>query len=491
MAKARPWLINAIRRHPESINQPNALGQTALHLSVFWPEGLQYLLDAGADIDAGDHDGITPVFYAAIHLLPKPLIVLAGRACLLHMTRHRPSEARRREGLSLLQCVLQEWGLVRRDKTEATFDAIIKVVVERRHNLKVLAQSSLDAKAVERLQLSNEAVLDRNASTAISMMGEKIDVPAWLAHLTWEHSTVYHIEFVTLQWLQRLWDAGFREIDEPDEWGHSPLMVHRVRDRYRNIDYWEAQSWFVTNGADLYRRQKYVFSKRRIEDYNKTSSTTAWHYLAYQLGEYNMGGSVQRFFPDLEPFSEQARHLILYVLTESPSDSCDCPCSAKGCRASTMMGKNFTRWALCLQVSQELAQFLNIDQPSLAWLRGEMIRFNTFEKLDLRHTCCQMDYAEGPQRFVICEPYDEDEIHEIHEEQAEQIEKLEALLIEFDNKYEESGSTFSDFMGGYWLDRMKEVLSEEGPVDHEALEDMGIVLRKKEKSSPSASDDDE
>ena len=136
-----------------------------------------------------------------------------------------------------------------------------------------------------------------------------------------------------------------------------------------------------------------------------------------------------------------------------------------------------------LHVSQALAQVLSIEQPSLAWLRVEMIRFNTFEKLDLGHTCCVMTFDYDAHAYAIHERYGDEEIHEIQEEQAEQIEKLETLLKEFDNKYEESGSTFNDFMDGYWTDRMNEVLTEEGPVDHEALEDMGIVLRREDNSS--------
>ncbi|KAH8753749.1 ankyrin repeat-containing domain protein [Hyaloscypha sp. PMI_1271] len=46
-------------------DQDNLLGQSALHLAVFRPQHLEILLDAGADANARDRHGITPLMYAA------------------------------------------------------------------------------------------------------------------------------------------------------------------------------------------------------------------------------------------------------------------------------------------------------------------------------------------------------------------------------------------------------------------------------------------
>ena len=329
MAKSRPQLINAIRRHPELINQPNTLGQTALHLSVHWLEGLQYLLEAGAEIDAIDQYGLTAIFYAATLSLREPLNVLAGKDCVLYKSGHQLSGALQQ--ISLLERVIDLWEYARNDKLEAIFDTIIKLVVERRRKLTQLARISLDVQAVGELRLSNEAVLDRHASTAISMLSEKIDVPAWLKYLTREHSTVYHIGSLTWRQVQRLWDAGFREIDELDEWGRSPLMVQYLNlDIGDFIDYWELAAWLVAKGADLHHRQERVFRKR-YEDgdegkylSNKESSTTALHYLAANSGRYlwppfgRKMESFRRFVYGLVAVSEQGRRLVLHMLSLSP-----------------------------------------------------------------------------------------------------------------------------------------------------------------------------
>ena len=507
MAKSRSLLINAIRQHPESIDQPNVLGQTALHLSVYWLEGMQDLLEAGADIDAIDQEGLTPIFYAAGLLLHEPLSFLAGKKCVLYKSNIWSLGATSR--MSLLEWVLVLWRFDKEDESVVILDTIIRLVVERRRELEVLARASLDARAVEGLLLSTEGVLDRNASLAVSMLrSKKIDVPACLTHLTREHSTIYHVYTLTLGQVQRLWDAGFREIDELDMLGLSPLMANGELFGNTSRKCWEVATWLVEKGANLHRRQERVFQQRYENGYKrsylstKASSTTALHYLGAisgtELGEsYRARTDYGWLVSRLQAVSWQGRRLRLDVLSEPLPDSCNCACSAMGCTAYTMMAKclvTTSRSVLggsiasaqeeLLIVSQAFAQVVSVERPSLARLRVETIRFNTFEKLDLRHTCCDMTCDHDADAFIIHQRHGDEEIHKIQEEQAEQMEKLETLLEEFKNKSEESGSTFNDFMNGYWSDRMSEVLAEEGPVDREALEDMGIVLRKEDISSP-------
>lgn len=502
--------MKAIRRHPESISQPNALGQTALHLSVYWPEGLRYLLEAGANFNAVDFFGLTAIYYTIILGLREPLNVLAGKECFLH-TADR----------SLLESVIAyhpyefiDFSKAFKEELQVTLDSIIRIVVERRQKLEVLARTLLDAEAVESLRLSSEAVLDHKASRAISLLRQKTNIPAWLTNLTREQGTVYHISGMTRRHAQTLWDAGFREIDELDEWGLSPLMTLAASQfddcYYDYAEHWGAMVWLIAKGADLHCRQEFVFREdadgtmSRLS--KKMSSTTALHYLAAELGLQRTRSTFSERkedngwpFLDGEAVSEEFRRLQIHILTDDLPDSCDCGCSAMGCRGYTMFAKTVVGYIQpslsratieirersrerLLQVPPALPRLLDGDSPSLAWLPLEMIRFNTFEKLDLRHTCCQFndwnDFNDVEEASLICEPYDDEEIHEIQEEQAEELEKLENLLVEFENKYLESGSSLKEFLGGYWKDRMNEVLSEESPVDHEALKKMGIVLRK-------------
>lgn len=336
---------------------------------------------------------------------------------------------------------------------------------------------------------------------------------------------MYHIHKLTLRQAQVLWSAGFREVDELDGEGLTPLMVRDCPTAYELSNYWELVAWLVKKGADLLRRQNKSLYKPTTKNIhhpsrngrgqviklNKASSTTATHYLANQMGDFASRHDfrvekegIGLYLGEVEAFSEQARCLHRQVLSNALPDCCNCACSTAGCMPYTMMVKypvtkarrysyysNIEVRKAILQMSQALAQYLDIDQPSLAWLRREMIRFNTFERLELRHTCCEMDYFYDRDyaNEVIYEPYDDEEIHEINNEQAEQLERLESLLIEFQTEYDKSASTFCEFLEGYWTDRMNEVTSEKGPIDDEALRDMGIVMRKTSRTSSQSSGD--
>ena len=117
-------------------------------------------------------------------------------------------------------------------------------------------------------------------------------------------------------------------------------------------------------------------------------------------------------------------------------------------------------------MTHSIAQMLDVKQPSLAWLRHEMVGFNFFEALKLRHTCCAMDFWAGKEKMIY-ERYTNEECFETAEEKAELVERLQMLLVEFEDRYNESGLSFSEF-----LDRMAGVMSEEAPIDYKAMENL-------------------
>lgn len=479
------------------------------------------MLEAGAIVDTFDDFGASPIFYAAFLFLHEPFTVLAETQCLLH-TSSRKQEGWSEGTLLEHQIKWERFPYIERDipeatteKAEAILATTIRLVVERRRILEALVRTSLDGKDVERLQLSTETVLDRNATHAISMLRGRVDVPAWLTNLTRENATVYHMQYLTLRQAQFLWDAGFRETDKLDEWGLCPLMYCSELDLgFTSFDQWELVAWLVGIGADLYRWQQYTNHKRmaKDDDYpsndgygqiqlsNRASSTTALHYLASHWARWISHGGGRM----VEALSEQARCVQRHVLTEALPDCCSCACSIIGCMPYTLMAKypvmlarhetyipiTYVR-SRVLRITQAVAQYLEIDQPSLAWLRCEMIRLNTFEKLELHHTCCETNWlrTHAGYRNFIFERYGDEEKIEINEEQTEQLKKLETWLVEFNEKLDESASTFCEFLEGYWTDRMNEVLSEEVSIDHEVLEDMGIILREASTGSSQSSDD--
>ncbi len=64
-----------------AIDQPNALGDTPLHVTAAWGDlqGTQLLLDAGADVNARGEDGDTPLYSALLGNNPAVLELLLKR----------------------------------------------------------------------------------------------------------------------------------------------------------------------------------------------------------------------------------------------------------------------------------------------------------------------------------------------------------------------------------------------------------------------------
>lgn len=508
--------MKAVSQYPESINQSNALGQRPLHLSVFWPEGLQYLLRAGANVDAVDYRGFTAIFYASSLCLQEPLSILAGAHCALYRTLRYEYLYNHNYVMhaSLLQYSilrLEDFHRFRlnavKEEAEAVVDALISIVAERRRILEDLVRSSLDSFAIKQILGNDENVLDCNASYAIWMLGGMMDVPAYFQFLTRDLGTVYHIFGLTMRHVQILWDAGFHDIDDYDGYGLTPLMrcigrVHAksVLEDLRNYcDFWELVSWFVGKGADLHRLSKYIFLRGKVYLLNSAdgrlvkgliksrgvSSTTAMHYLASRLGCI-IRHHTEWIHGEAQSLSDYARRIQAYVLSSSLPDDCSCTCSIRGCIPYTVFIKSYSprksilSYRQNLLTTQALAKHLDVDQPSLAWFRKEMLRSNTFDRLELRHTCCNLEehwsHDFGSEGFLSV--YEDEEIAEMQEEQSEQLKRLEELLVEFETQYNQCKCTFHKFLGDYWVKRMDEVMSEKFPIDHKALTELNIVLRK-------------
>ncbi len=482
---------------------------------------MQLLLEAGGAVDVFDKFGGTPIYYAATAALHESFNILAGKECILYTQLHGEVE-------SILQIAIyvessatyrHRRSKASHEEAEGIVDTVIGLVAKRRQILEALARTSLDFQSIKQLRMSPETLLDFGSPLAVRLPREKPHVPASLENLLPLDGTVYHIKYLNQRQAHVLWEAGFHDIDEPDSLGHSALMKRRSGGIDENL---ELAEWLVGKGVNLHCRQKHAFGSRLdgVYESNRASSTTALHYLAsYWAGliyasfhtsilQTNQG--FENLLSSLSNLSEKSVRIFKTVLTDTLPDCCKCGCSIEGCRAYTMFVKSRILHALAdvlyvvygddiityawkrpLLVTQALAQLLDVDQPSLAWLRREMIRFNTFERLDIRHTCCWMaeDFSAPGYHDVIVEPNDDEERLEIMEEQAERLDRLETLLEEFEGKYTESGNTLSEFFDGYWEDRMVEVAREEAPIDHDALENIGVTLRRTGSASSCSSND--
>lgn len=399
-----------------------------------------------------------------------------------------------------------------------------------------LARISLDTESLKKLNLSDESLLDHKASLAASMLSEKFKVPNSLKRPL-SDCTVYHLSALNRRQAQSLWDAGFRDVDEFDEFGHSPLIVMMRTTAGYNLNS-ELVEWLVSKGANLDRRQAYAFAfdhqehllrsvpeEERAIKTEWTSYVTAAHYLALFFGRSFRRAEYWARAPDCfllngmsdeisSEMSSKVWRVFRKVLCDSPADCCACACSIGGCHPYTTMVKTIisgnlhylpplsfsSARKLALRYTEAVADLLDINQPRSIGFRQEMLRFNTFAKLRPRHTCCSTGVAMEcsgnywRHQNVIVELDDEEERREIREEQAETVQKLEELLLHFEKKYDEMAIPFVDFLRGYWKDHMKEFARtrySNKSINVKELESLGVTVHATDYASTDASEDEE
>ena len=127
--------------------------------------------------------------------------------------------------------------------------------------------------------------------------------------------------------------------------------------------------------------------------------------------------------------------------------------------------KDFFDWSL--HATEFLIDVIGPQNGYWEWLTGEIVRFHTFRKLELRHTCCEWD------RGGVTEP-EQEEIEEIRDEDHDRIQLLESVLHEF--KENLGDHTLITFFKGYWAERMQEVLEQRGELDKTKLRGIGVIL---------------
>ena len=506
----------AIKHAPHLISKPNAIGQTPLHLSMDWPEGIQILLNAGADVDAADKWRLTPISYAAQHHQHEALRLLEQAGCKLHyhplgyqdLVETLRADTIAHDGrLSHVQASVQA--------REATIDYIISLLRVRRQSLGNLVNTTLDPSLTKRLDMSPDKLLDHKASLAVAMLKENgIPVPRSLLSVEPKGKTVYHFEGRNINQARSLWQAGFRDVNELDDSGRSPLMGqggfgYTTGELQATL---ELLAWFLSKGADLHGLQRYAFRTaaenknepwRSLPSYltDARSSIRALHYIGQRLGHimlFFFTPCKHSYQPSLS-LGSSAKKLLRDIVSDTMRDACCCACSSGGCAAINFMLKRHledVRWRRnsfkssvyqVLRYTRCVAELSQIEESKITWLRSEMIRIITFERLGLKHTCCSAKNSSSYTGIVIAELGDEEDKEEIRKEQEEQVEKLESLIDEFEDKNQALGVPFVEFLSGYWHKRMKEVLREEVLVDRDQLRQIGVVMDEDSCTSSDAS----
>ena len=472
VCKSETEVLRILTSNPDAISEENDRGQSPLHLSCNWPQGMSLLLQFGGTkiINRPDNMNLLPLYYACtvgcvetVRLLLEADSAFFSKRVFIY---HRDGD------------VLQEAVDCHAD---TLLPLLIPALVNRRNRLQQLAFEHLPGHLYNSLGICPDRILDKQAyQTYIALADNGVLVPASLSCPS-RIQTVYH-KSLTPRSAEMLYEAGFLDIDEPDFQGVTPLMHVNFWSRGEDALY---LPWLLSKGA----RMDCILPGFKAGD----SKCMIVHQLAWKLGvsffgvhfrqrnkqSLNQDAALSKF--RLHP--ERLRNVLAEILVKPVFDECVCSCSNNGCCPATKFllasGKYnaqkvrlwFIDWILgCIEKVRDCN-----DAPD--WLLAEIIRFETFSKLGLTHTCRDMrSLYWGARPYYKCLTHEE--IKEIREEECLMIAQLDGLVAEFVAKYTELGVSLLEFFEGYWEGRMEEVLDESGSVDEEvrSLTELGVVL---------------
>ena len=462
-------VIRILRAKPSSINELNRRKLNPLHLANCWPRGIQLLLDAGANylVHQADICGGLPITYSihfrcfdAIELLVNAGSAFSSPAWICDWE----------EVLHILE----------REDEIPIF--LLSTLQERRRKLLDLAKLTLPAEVWADLDVPTDRLLDgRAAEIQRVLIDADIEIPESIS-VRWTPGAVYHGPIRSAKQADQLWDAGFRDIDSPNDLGRTPIMV---TDCHAKLEY---DQWLLDHGADLHGEIPSVHHNECGKGHRITGLTKI-HYVARNLG-WN-GRLLITSKVDSAPRVVNGP-LINFegLLTQTGClDDCHCACSSGGCAPFTVLLKTLNKSPnLYLKDPEEPSECRRLllqqlespghpasSAPMLSNIIEKVIRFETFEALQLTHTCCEFGLYSPSRRYTP------EEVQEIHEEWEELLSKHEDLVSEFCHKFQELGGTLTSFLEGYWQTRMDEVLKEEKPYSEEEirkLREMGVVLEE-------------
>ena len=344
----------------------------------------------------------------------------------------------------------------------------IQALVDRRRRLQDLAVACLPSEVLAQLQIRSDCLLNREAAKVYKLLRlHSIKVDDIEQEYEW---SVYDAVGSNLSVADRLWDDGFRDVDEVDDRGKTSLMRLDYSDLFRDspVSLLKKAYWLITKGSNAHR---------------KKSSSPALHFLGHAIGNaipsLKDDEDVRSEFSCLD---EDCRKLLWSIFYDDTRDSCDCACSVGGCCGLTraLDGLCPTRpWVPTESSVRRVSVTIEIIASSLKpKLRGQfydrlapgVLRFLTCRMLDITHTC-----SHGFRNI------DPEEVDEIHDEEKYLICALEKFLDEIAAEYEESIETLPEFLTGTWWTRINEAVSmRETPTQWELnqLLQTGIVLEE-------------
>ncbi|KAI0532208.1 hypothetical protein GGR58DRAFT_491002 [Xylaria digitata] len=506
---------NIIALYPSTMRERNLVHQTPFHLAVDKPRILRLLMNAARsqEFDRPDPRGKYALDYA---LRLTPALCSNGSSWVAC------------SGCPCVECVevLLEYGwrcrfdFLRYCDSKMSHTARLKMInhlVSERAVLQALGRQFLPLTDVDCHRLGELSVLDNHAHrVAELLLQEGISIPVsvratllpqlgcggliqsygpfyaiqyHIKNCLTLHTSVYHTvchtelsDDSTLgtkssnRLVELLYDKGFRDIDQVDTHGHSPLSLSiNHPGRCPRPSY---TMWLIEHGANILR--SYPLKDTEAHEYSYGTYTIAQFILYCSPGcprDLCAKGHLDYLVEPQPHEVESYRQLFSLVGPIDRHDECHCQCVEAGCH--TMKALFEIIWAYItntsvhirvrvtsiestsiVDIAEKISKFLRSFALDLSkWDRVTKLglRYFTFEVLELRHTCCHMPFTEHN--------LPEEDIMEIEDEDREKLDLLERLLQDFQIAYcnfklqDGQGDAFTNFLTTEWSTRMQQELA--------------------------------
>ncbi len=449
-----------LKQHLELNKDDHQKPSELYELCFYWADGIRVLHEAGCEI---------PTFEKKYLLLSAVLNDLTEAARAL-VDIGAVADSR----------------LIAASKSKPMNDILTQDLIAKGEHLLTLAKA-LPPHVQVKLELQNGHLPDQKAHCIVLELescGFSID--PWFRH--YNEEPVFGEFALQADQMERLYQAGFRDVDTPDSRGYTPLMQFIVNfsyPYYSSDDLWntlERLRWLVDKGASL----------DAICQSNKLPARI--------IVILNIAAVMIRFFAEMpffnDPFDDywdneydgrkvdwdtklaEARSLLKShstflqrILEFDSTKETVCFCSAsKGSLLSMALcfaikfalhrqyGSSRARKRVRMSLSLFCEAFLT-EIPVGPQVADDIIRLLTFTDLELTHTCYRIKRGWIPPILI---PFGEEDSVEIHDEERHMIEELESLVVEFQREYEALGIPLWEYIQTHWCDRMSEYLEKHG-----------------------------
>ena len=444
---------------------------TVLHFSSRWPTGLAILLSTDAT-SLINHTCVLPTSsigwsaldFAIEFKCEESVRILLDSGCVWNKVST--------PGSSSIAC----------------FRLVAEKLAARRRGLFELAEGVLTPQELSVVCPAMELADSMAAAIVGCLRGAGIDVPGDL-DVPDDYEGIYFSGNLNFAHWPLFLEAGFHDICRRNTSGLTAVQVV-------GVDIYPFMDWYfrgpgresVPTALELRKHLREVLDRTPSDplELGTNTSATGRHLVALRL---------------LSQCPGQTEHPLLEDLLQSPStDLCKCPCSSMGCLPlhtylKALLGSRYIHRRNETSALSYPADIWNYIPDEMA---PELLRFITFEALEMTHTCCSCDASSHPHAVPRCENcglgYFPGNAEEIHDEEEELIGRLDSLCMEFKARFAESKEELPDerfpkerfpkFIWGYWRARMREECVPDDTEDKVDVADTTVRYQAKCKCFP-------